>query len=173
MTRGAGPRSEAQVHLADDEPGVADVDAVVVPIRIALALEVEAIERVAASDVEADVFEVEAHAGVQPHLAIEELVPLVLAVGAVEVVAVPLESAVGAQRLEDLPGDARAHRPERIVLGLQGEGLERLVPGQPGWKCDDPRGFVRRPPPPGDPPDPHGATEHRLLAPAHDSAEPP
>src|SRR5262252_10107005 len=43
-----GPRSEPQVHLADDEPGVADVDAVVVPVRIALALEVEAIERVAA-----------------------------------------------------------------------------------------------------------------------------
>src|SRR5262245_66247651 len=139
MTHGASPRSEAQVDLADDEPGVADVDAVVVPIRIALTLEVEAIERVAAGDVEADVFEVEAHAGVQPHLAIEDLVPLVLAVGAVEVVAVPLESAVGAQRLEDLPGDARADRPERIVFGLQGEALPRLVADHRERKADDRR----------------------------------
>src|SRR5262249_36484665 len=138
MTRGAGPRSEPQVHLADDEPGVADVDAVVVPVRIALALEVEAIERVAAGDVETNVFEVEAHAGVQPHLAIEDLVRLVLAVGAVEVVAVLLESVVGAQRLEDLPGDPPAHRPERIVLDLQGEALPRLVADHRERKTEDP-----------------------------------
>src|SRR5215467_11616511 len=95
--------SEAQVHLADDEPGAAEVDAVVVPVLVALALEVEAIERVAAGDVEADMFEVEAYAGEKPHLTVEELVCLVVAVGAIEVVAVPLESAIGAQRLEDLP----------------------------------------------------------------------
>src|SRR4030095_11618393 len=48
--------------------------------------------------------------------------------------------------MEDLPGGARAHRPERIVLGVEGEVLERLVADHREWKADDRREAVRRHP---------------------------
>src|SRR5262245_49972557 len=126
----AMPGSEAQVEPADGERSGTDVESVVVAVLIALTLEVEAVEGIAADDLEADVSQIEPHAAVDAHLAIEDLVVLVAAVGPVEVIAVPLVAHVRPQRTEDLPGGARAHRPERIVFGVERELLPRLVPDE-------------------------------------------
>ena len=108
-------------------PPGAHVDPVVVAIGVGLALVVEAVERVAARNLEAHVPQVEPQAGGEALLVVEDLVGLVLTVGAVEVVVVPVEAHVGPQRLDDLPGDASANPADRDVQGLQREALERLV----------------------------------------------
>src|SRR5262249_4660160 len=96
LAGGRGASSETEVELADGEGGVADVESVVVSVWVGLALEVEPIERQAARDLEAYVPQIEPDARVEPHLAIEDLIGLVVAIRAVEVIAVPLESDVRA-----------------------------------------------------------------------------
>src|SRR6266511_3479124 len=90
--------SEADAHFADDERPVVDVDSVVMAVPVPLTLEVEAIERPAAVDLEADVAQVESNARGEPLLIIENLVVLVVSVGAVVLVMVPVEARVGPQR---------------------------------------------------------------------------
>src|SRR5258705_5981490 len=91
----------------------------------------------AAGDFEAHVPQIEPEAAVDPHFAVEDLVVLVVAVGAVEVVTVPLEPRVGPQRPGDLPGGAGANRPERKVFDVQRELLEGLVLDHREREADD------------------------------------
>src|SRR5512132_1768894 len=115
-------------------------------LPVPLALVVEAIERPAAGDLEADVPQVESNARGEPLLIIENLVVPVVAVGTVVLVMVPVEARVGPQRLEDLPGRARAHRPDRKILRLEGEGLERLELDRRKRHADDGAEAVGGPP---------------------------
>jgi hypothetical protein len=83
--------SEPHCDLADDERSAADVDQVVVPIPVAVPLEIEAIESIPPRHLESYVLQVESDAAGEALLVIEEPVPLVMAAGAKIPVVVPVE----------------------------------------------------------------------------------